>query len=113
MRLLVIPVLTRLAAASPFHCYLVSLGSKRAFVRAFRTLLTNEVSRIRINRTVTAITRLCGKFQPASRAVFLPPFRTARGRDRGRRWPPTAPIDKPRRGLENRRFNSLRWKAFL
>ena len=32
MRLLVIPVLTKLAAASPFHCCLVSPGSKRAIL---------------------------------------------------------------------------------
>jgi hypothetical protein len=31
---------TKLAAASPFHCRLVSPGSKKAFLRALRTMLT-------------------------------------------------------------------------
>jgi hypothetical protein len=34
VQLLAIPVQTKLAAASPFHGYFVSPGSKRAFVRA-------------------------------------------------------------------------------
>jgi len=50
---------TKLAAASPFHCCLVSPGSKKAFVRAFRTMLTNGVSPMRETRSVTAITRVC------------------------------------------------------
>ena len=51
-----IPILTKLAAASPFHNRFVSPGSKRAFLRAFRTMLTNGVSPIRKCRTVTAVT---------------------------------------------------------
>lgn len=56
MRLLVIPMLTKLAAASPFHGHFVSPGSKRAFLLALRTLLTIEVSPIRKIRSVTTVT---------------------------------------------------------
>jgi len=56
MRLLVIPVQTKLVAASPFHCCLVSPGSKKTFLRAFRTMLTSGVSPIWKQHSVTAIT---------------------------------------------------------
>jgi hypothetical protein len=56
MQLLVIPAQTKLAAASPFHCCLVSPGSKRTFVHALRTMLTNEVSPMRKMHSVTAVT---------------------------------------------------------
>jgi len=58
MRLLVIPAQTKLAAASPFHCCLVSPGSKRAIVHALRTMLTNGVSPMRTPRSVMAVTGL-------------------------------------------------------
>jgi hypothetical protein len=48
---------TKLAAASPFRCYLVSHGSKRTFLRALRTLVTNGVSPMSTVRSVTAVTR--------------------------------------------------------
>jgi hypothetical protein len=59
MRLLVIPTLTKQAAASPFHGYFVSPGSKRAFVHALRTMLTTGVSPIQECRSVTAVTGVC------------------------------------------------------
>ena len=63
-RPLVIPIQTKLAAASPFHCCLVSPGSKKAFVHAVRTMLTNGVSRILGWRSVTAVTTVCGNPVP-------------------------------------------------
>jgi len=59
MRLLAVPVQTKLAAASPFHGYFVSPGSKKAFLLALRTMLTNGVSRIRKARSVTNVTQEC------------------------------------------------------
>jgi hypothetical protein len=59
MRLLVIPAQTKLAAASPFHCCLVTTGSKRAFVLAPEPMLTIEVSPMKKSGSVTAITQFC------------------------------------------------------
>jgi hypothetical protein len=59
MRLLVIPAQTKLAAASPFHCCLVTTGSKRAFVLALEPMLTIEVSLKRESGSVTAVTLFC------------------------------------------------------
>ena len=61
MRLLVLPAQTKLAAASPFHGYFVSPGSKRAFLAALRTMLTNEVSPMRKVHSVTVITMVCAR----------------------------------------------------
>ena len=47
---------TKLAAASPFHCCLVSPGSKKAFLRALRTMLTTGVSPKFEIRSVIAVT---------------------------------------------------------
>jgi len=47
---------TKQAAASPFHCCLVSPGSKKAFLRALRTMLTTGVSPKFEIRSVIAVT---------------------------------------------------------
>jgi hypothetical protein len=49
---------TKLAAASPFRCYLVSHGSKRGILlAALRTMVTNGVSPMLWVRSVTTVTR--------------------------------------------------------
>jgi hypothetical protein len=112
VRLLVIPALTKLAAASPFHGHFVSPGSKRTFLLALRTMLTTGVSPMCEVRTVTAVTPPCLFFPhlhdrcigtPFARH-FLPHFDHS----------PLHPrIDKTGLPPENRRFSSLQWKAFL
>jgi hypothetical protein len=99
MRLLVIPTLTKQAAASPFHGYFVSPGSKRVFLLALRTMLT-------------AVTGVCDLFPHDADAANEPSlspqllFNLDQGSSPCR-------FDKPRRSLENRRFSSLQRKAFL
>jgi hypothetical protein len=56
---------TKQAAASPFHCRLVSSGSKKANLRALRTMLTNGVSPKFEKRSVIAVTGV--SFLSASR----------------------------------------------
>jgi hypothetical protein len=55
-RLLAIPIKTRLAVASPFHGYLASTGSRKAFLHVFRTMLTTESHTLRERCTVTGVT---------------------------------------------------------
>jgi hypothetical protein len=112
MRLLVIPTLTKQAAASPFHGYFVSPGSKRVFLLALRTMLTIGVSPMWIRRSVTAVTGVCDLFPHDADAANEPSlspqllFNLDQGSSPCR-------FDKPRRSLENRRFSSLQRKAFL
>jgi hypothetical protein len=55
-RPLAIPIQTKLAAASPNLGQFVSPGSKRAYVLAFRTMLTGGVSPMSRVRSVSAVT---------------------------------------------------------
>jgi len=111
MRLLVIPALTKLAAASPFHCCLVSPGSKRAFL----TCPPNHVDNWSVSHAESAFRdgHHRGMVYFFLRALLLILDHSFHRRC----WsilnmPAATPhIDKRRLALENRRFSSLRGKA--
>ncbi len=91
---------TKLAAASPFHCCLVSPGSKRTFLRALRTMLTTGVSPKFEIRSVIAVTGV--SVLPASRLAlhtrkFARPIRECLSH--------MLCIDKLQAALENRKFS--------
>ena len=93
MRLLAIPALTKLAAASPFHCCLVP-PAQRNLLTSSRTLVTNEVSPNFNLRSVTAVTGLCGI--PGAEHLQVSCWLSRR----------VDAFDKAGRGQENRRFTA-------
>jgi hypothetical protein len=109
-RLLVIPVLTKLAAASPFHCRLVSPGSKESRLNCPPNHVDNcsfyHPERSFRDGCHTGVLEVVTCLRcPDSNTFFVRPLVRM---EQDRRC---SLVDKPRRPPENRRFSSVRQKA--